>query len=94
MRKFTLHPSLKRMRFATITVLDSVFDISRAGYHDGTWVWKVKVTKATPEALDLLDAALDKVKESPSDKAYGFKALERIAKAVHKAEIEATFYIT
>lgn len=92
--KFKLHPSFKRMRFATIVVLDSRFDISRTGYHDGTWKWKVAVTWATPEALDLLDAALEKVEEKPSDKSYGFKALEQLAKAIHKAGLEAKLLIT
>ena len=89
-----LHPSFKRMQFATILVLDARIDISRAGYHDGTWLWKVKFAWSTLEACGLLDEVLSKVKSKPSDKLYGFKVLERLAKVVHKARLEANLIIS
>lgn len=89
-----LHPSLKRMRFAIILVLDSRIDISRDGYHDGTWLWKVRFTWSTPEARDILDEVLSKVKSKPSTKLYGFQVLDRLVKAIHKERLEAKLIIS
>ena len=89
-----LHPSLKRMRFATILVLGARIDISRTGNHDGTWLWKVQLTWATPQASGLLDKALSSVKSKPSTKNYGFLVLEKLAKAIHKTKAEANILIT